>query len=381
MQNKTNTKITTKIFFFVLFLFILNSCIQTPGFNKNIKKQNPKNISSNLTIDEIEINLISLNELTDQQINFYNEINVQELDHKIKKFGNIYNYKYNYILGTSDVVFVNLSDIDDLNGSYIIDQDGKIDLPFVGKVKISELSLDQAQEVLKENIKNFYKNPDIQVRIEEYNSSKVYILGAVKNQLTLNLNQEPIRLIEAAIQAGFSPGSGQKGLGTKGFLRRNNNVYKINLENAFKNIDDKENFFLRKNDVLFIDRNSDSIHVFGEVNKPGTFYPNLDFSLTELISTTGLNQLTANAEKIYVIRENFSKFLSISIFQLDIENPVNLVVGRKFKLKSKDIVFIPASKIVKWNRTISLLVPQTSLFNSYNPIIQGGVKGGGNLTE
>ena len=138
---------------------------------------------------------------------------------------------------------------------------------------------------------------------------------------------------------------------------------------------------MRKNDVLFIDRNSDSIHVFGEVNKPGTFYPNLDFSLTELISTTGLNQLTANAKKIYVIRENFSKFLSISIFQLDIENPVNLVVGRKFKLKSKDIVFIPAFKIVKWNRTISLLVPQTSLFNSYNPIIQGGVKGGGNLTE
>ena len=55
--------------------------------------------------------------------------------------------------------------------------------------------------------------------------------------------------------------------------------------------------FLEKNDVLFIDRNSDSIHVFGEVNKPGTFYPNLDFSLTELISTTGLNQLTANAKK------------------------------------------------------------------------------------
>ena len=44
-------------------------------------------------------------------------------------------------------------------------------------------------------------------------------------------------------------------------------------------------------------RNSDPIHVFGEVNKPGTFYPNLDFSLTELISTTGLNQLTANARK------------------------------------------------------------------------------------
>tara|TARA_B100002019_G_scaffold293073_1_gene318593 strand:- start:563 stop:1705 length:1143 start_codon:yes stop_codon:yes gene_type:complete len=380
MKIKLIYKFIKKIFLLKIILFFIASCAQSPGFNKNPKKQNPKKISNNLAINDVEINLISLNKLTDRQINFYNEIDVQELDNKIKKFSNIYNYKYNYILGTSDVVFINLSEIDDLNGSYIIDQEGKIDLPFVGKVKINDLNLDQAKQVLKKNIEEYYKSPDIQIKIEEYNSSKAYILGAVRNQLTLNLNQEPIRLIEAAIQAGFSPGSGQKDLGTKGFLRRDDNLYKINLKNAFKNLDDKENFFLRKNDVVFIDRNSESIHVFGEVNSPGTFYPNLDFSLTELISTSGLNQLTANAEKVYVIRENFNKYLSINIFQLDIENPVNLIIGRKFKLKSKDIIFIPASRIVKWNRTISLLLPQTTLFNSYNPIIQNGVKGG-NLTE
>ena len=31
--------------------------------------------------------------------------------------------------------------------------------------------------------------------------------------------------------------------------------------------------FLKKNDVVFVDRNSESIHVFGEVSKPGTFIP------------------------------------------------------------------------------------------------------------
>ena len=34
------------------------------------------------------------------------------------------------------------------------------------------------------------------------------------------------------------------------------------------------------------------LHVFGEITKPGIYYPNLDYSLTELISTSGLNQLT-----------------------------------------------------------------------------------------
>ncbi len=361
------------LIFFIIIVF-LNSCTKIPGINKNPSKQNPKITSYENTINEVEINIIALNKLTDSQIEFYNKKQIREFDHKIKKFEKIYNYKYKYILGTSDTVSVTLSDIEDLNGDYIIDQDGKINLPFVGKVKINELSLDQAQKVLLSEIKKFYKNPDLQIKIQDYNSSKAYIVGAVQKQTTLNLNQEPIKLIEAAINAGFNPSSGSKNFGTKGILRRDNQVYKINLENVFKNIDDKENFYLKKNDVIFIDRNSDAIHVFGEVNKPGVYYPNLGYSLTELISTSGLNQLTSNAKKIYVIRENYTKFLSVSIFQLNIENPVNLIVGRKFNLQSKDIVFIPAAGIVKWNRTISLLLPQTDLFKSYNPIIQEGAK-------
>ena len=74
--------------------------------------------------------------------------------------------------------------------------------------------------------------------------------------------------------------------------------------------------------------------------------------------------------------------MEVDVFQLDIRNPVNLIAGRKFILQAKDIIFIPPTQIVKWNRTISLLLPQTDLFNSYNPIIQSGVKGdGANLTE
>ena len=101
--------------------------------------------------------------------------------------------------------------------------------------------------------------------------------------------------------------------------------------------------------------------------------------MTELISTSGLNQLTANANQVYVIRENFNKFLSVDIFKLNIKNPVNLIAGKKFILHPKDIVFVPPSRIVKWNRIISLLLPQTDLFNSYNPIIQDGVKSGANI--
>ena len=130
-----------------------------------------------------------------------------------------------------------------MDNTYLIDQDGMIDLPFVGKVKLDGLTLNEAQNILTEVIKDFYKNPDLQIKIVEFNSSKVHILGAVRNQTTINLDQKPIKLIEAAIQANFNPSAADKLYGTKGFLRRDNEVYKINLTNAFSGKDEKENFF------------------------------------------------------------------------------------------------------------------------------------------
>ena len=369
----------------LLIFFFLTSCVSLPGIVKNPSKKNLNldTLSENYSMEDVGINIISINSLTDQEINKLNENKIDELDFKVKNFLNIYNYKYEYILGASDTVSINLTDTDDLDGTYLIDEMGMIDLPFIGKVKLDKLTLNDAQNILQKVIQNFYKNPDLQINIEEFNSSKVYVVGAVRNQITIELNQKPIRLIEAAIQANFNPSAVDKLYGTKGLLRRDSKVYKIDLLNAFQSNDERENFYLKKDDVLFIDRNSDAMHVFGEVTKPGVYFPNMDYSLTELISTSGLNQLTSNASKVYVIREKLNSFLEVDVFQLNIKNPVNLIAGRKFLLQERDIVFIPPTNIVKWNRTISLLLPQTNLFNSYNPIIQNGVKGdaNSNLTE
>ena len=363
-----------KIIIFIISIIILQSCATLPGINQDPNKKKSKTLlEGQYSINDVGIEIIKINSLTENDFNLLNQRNVEDLDFNINKFEDIYNYRYEYILGPADIVSINLTDTDDIDNSYEIDPDGLIDLPFIGKIKIDDFTVDQAQNILKEILSQFYVNPDLQISVEEYNSSKVYIVGAVRNQLTINLDQKPIKLIEAAIQANFNPNAADNLLGSKGFLRRDNKVYRVNLNNAFKTIDEKENFYLKKDDVIFIDRNSDSIHVFGEVTKPGVYYPSNNYSLTELISTSGLNQLTANAKKVFVIREDFNSFLKIKVYQLDIKDPINLVVGKKFLLQPKDIIFIPPTDLVKWNRVISLLLPQTDLFKSYNPIINNGL--------
>ena len=377
-----------KILFVILFTF---SCSSLPGINNELKKQKGSKLTatskgksfSNYTIKDISLNIIDINELNQNELEKYNSLNFKEIKYSIKQFSNIYNYKYEYALGSADVISVNLTDTDDLDGTYIIGPNGNIDLPFVGKINVLNLTLNDTKKKLASVLKKYYKNYDLQLTIEEFNSSKVYILGAVKNQITIDLNQKPIKLIDAAIQANYDPNSADKNYGNKGLLRRDNKVYKIDINSIFQSIDAKDNFYLKKDDVLFVDRNSEALHVFGEVTKPGVYFPNTDYSLTELISSSGLNNLTANASKVYVIREDYNSFLKINVFKIDIRNPINLVLGKKFLLKPKDIIFIPPTKLVKWNRVISLLLPQTDLFTSYNPIIQDGVKLGAstNTTE
>ena len=360
----------------ISILFLLISCTILPGINKNpTKKNSNKKLEiSEYSINDVKINILKINKLSNEELNIYSKDQFNNFENKIEDYSEIYDYRYEYILGTSDTISINLTDTDDLDGVYKIDQEGMTELPFIGKIKMNDLTLNEAQNLLIQVIKGFYKNPDLQINIEEFNSNKVYIVGAVRNQITISLNQQPLTLIEAAIKANFNPSAIDKLYGTSGLLRREGKVYKINLTNTFKNTDEKENFFLKRNDVIFIDKNSNSIHVFGEVTKPGTYFPDLNYTLTELISSVGINQLTANAKKVYVIREKLESFLEVDVFQLDIRNPINLIAGKKFKIKKGDIIFVPPAEITKWNRTISLLVPQTNLFKSYNPIINNGLR-------
>ena len=361
-----------KIFFILFFTY---SCSTLPGINKEPKNQkNTKSNSRDLTINDISIEIIDINKLKEYQIKSYNNTNLKEIKYSISQFPNIYNYQYEYAVGPSDVISINLTDTEDIDGSYTIGPGGFIDLPFIGKINIKDLTLNQTKEKMISVLKKYYKNYDLQIKIEEFNSSKVYILGAVKNQVTIELNQKPIKLIDAAIQANYNPNSADKNFGNKGLLRRDDQVYKIDINSIFQSVNAKDNFYLKKDDVLFVDRNSDALHIFGEVTKPGVYFPNIDYSLTELISSAGMNNLTANASKVYVIREDYNSFLKLDVFKLDIKNPVNLVLGKKFLLKPKDIIFIPPTRLVKWNRVITLLLRQTDLFKSYNPVIQEGMK-------
>lgn len=82
---------------------------------------------------------------------------------------------------------------------YLIDQEGNIDFPVVGKIKIAGLTRTQCVDYLKEQLKPYINNPTIIVRLLNY---KITVLGEVKMPGTFTIPNERITLVEALGIAG-----------------------------------------------------------------------------------------------------------------------------------------------------------------------------------
>ena len=364
-----------KIVIFILSLFFLNSCNNlSTGISENpiINPEQSKNINTpNIKIKIIDINELDYSEINNENSNYSD---VQRDDTFFaKEFYDLYDYVYQYQIGPGDEIVINLTETDDIDGSYLVDPFGMIDLPYVGKINVKDFTSTEVQNQLLNMLKEYYKNPDLQLDIVSFSSSKVYVTGTVRNQLVIDMDDKPLRVLDALIRANVNTTGNDNLSSTSGIIRRDNRDYEIDLMDAIKGTDSKENFYLKKDDVIFIDRNPNSILVFGEVDKPGSYFAYGGYSLTQLISDSGLSKLTADAKNIFVLRESFDEDLLINVYKMNIKNPINLITGRKFKLQKRDIIYIPPTELVKWNRVISLLLPQTNLFKSYNPIIQNGL--------
>ena len=127
-------------------------------------------------------------------------------------------------------------DIDDIDGSYTISPDGSVTIPYVGQVVVQDQTKEEAQQFINDVLKNFYKEPETIVKIEAYNSSFVYLTGSINRPLSILLSEQPLKLLDGLIQAGYI--KSQTSYKKTALLRRDNEVYEINLYQWSINFDD-----------------------------------------------------------------------------------------------------------------------------------------------
>ena len=115
-----------------------------------------------------------------------------------------------YRLAPGDVIRVSIpqlisSDQTDIS-TRVIDQAGKISLPIIGQVVAKDLTVEELEKVVTDQLKPVIKNPKAFISVEEARAYQYRVLGSVEAPGVFGLNKPDLRVLDAIANArGAAP--------------------------------------------------------------------------------------------------------------------------------------------------------------------------------
>ncbi len=235
-----------------------------------------------------------------------------------------------------------------------VDQQGTLDFPYAGKLKVAGLTSTEVHQQLTERLGRYLRTPKLSVRVLAYRSKRVYVEGEVKQPGVQAINDLPMTLTEAINRAGgMNPAADQSRI----LIHREGKSYPINLPQLVQRGVNPSSIMLASGDVVrVLSRDESKIFISGEVTAPRALpMRNGRLSLNEALGEAGgINPVTGDARQVYVIRRSSTESM---VYQLDANAPGALAMAEGFELNPKDVVYVAATPLTNWNRTISALIP------------------------
>lgn len=247
----------------------------------------------------------------------------------------------------------------------VVAENGTIFFPFAGVVKVSGLTLPQARSVLTQRLSRSIENVQLEVRVAAFRSQRVFVVGEVKTPGIYRITDVPMDVVEAVNQAGgFTEESDRRNI----TLTRNGKTHQIDLLALYENGDIAQNISMKHKDILNIpDRELNKVFVLGSVNRPGSQIMNKHrLTLAEAIGDAAdIKQVEANPHQIYVLRGGDDL---PEVYHLASKSPDALLLADRFPLQPRDVVYVDAASIIRWNRLISALLPTTTTLQNANDL-------------
>ncbi|MDA7811961.1 SLBB domain-containing protein [Gammaproteobacteria bacterium] len=190
------------------------------------------------------------------------------------------NFDSSYILDFGDTLELQL--IGQINSidEVLVNRDGSINIPDVGKVFVSGMSLDNANEVIKNKISSSYVGTKAFITLTNIRDIQVLITGNAFNPGVYTLNGNS-NILHALTMAG---GIDEQGSYRQIELIRNSKVIKtFDLYSIFIYGNSQFNLRLRSGDSILVKPFSNLVTLSGAVNRPGIYELKEDETLKDLL--------------------------------------------------------------------------------------------------
>jgi len=140
--------------------------------------------------------------------------------------------------------------------TYLIDEQGNIEFPVLGKLKLAGLTRIEVKEMLKEKLTVYIKDPIVNVRLKNF---KITVIGEVGAPGSFTIPNERITVIEALGLAGDLEIKGKRTNITVIREKDGENTYH-KLDLTSKEIFKSPVYYLAQNDVLYVEPNTSRIN-------------------------------------------------------------------------------------------------------------------------
>jgi polysaccharide export outer membrane protein len=290
------------------------------------------------------------------------------------------NYKYR--VGAQDVLRITVwghPELTNPSGTYnelsgrVVNSDGTFFFPFVGRVRgggrpQGEISAQQARGPAAD-----LKTPQVDVAVQNYRSQRVFISGEVRNPGAVLITDVPVSVADALAATG---GLGPEADLSNVTITRGDKSFTVDLYGMYYGGDVSRNTRLLAGDIVNVpERRFNKVFVLGEVFRPTSLVmPRGRMTLAEALGDVGgVNPLTANAGQVYVLRGSGTAGPEKpQIYHLNASSPDALVLADRFELRSRDVVYVDAVKVVRWARVVNNILPTIDVLReTLNDTIKG----------
>lgn len=168
---------------------------------------------------------------------------------------------------------------------YLVDKEGEIDFPVIGKINVVGLTPEELRIKLRDTLSDYLKNPIINIRLKNFT---ITVLGEVKRPGTYAINGEQITILEAL---GLSGDMTIKGMRKNVLVIREFEGTKVynRIDLTSKEASESPVYYLTQNDVIYVEPNKSAITSSTLDNRAS-----IAFSIVSLLITSTVILLTRN---------------------------------------------------------------------------------------
>ena len=282
--------------------------------------------------------------------------------------------RYEYRVGPGDILSIIVYDHPELtipageqrsaaDTGNLVNPDGTIFYPYTGRIRVDGQTVDEIRENITTLLSEYIRDPQIEVRVAQFNSKFVFVTGAVNKPGRVALRNTPLTLIDAIqLASGFAPNANHHELK----ITRQNQTAAVSSYELLKAGDLSQNIILRPGDLIHVpDDSTQRVYVMGEVNRPGQVGMGATrLSLTDVITQVGgIKESSADAAGVFVIRPSARTDRLADVYQFDLRNSIAYVFSNQFRVTPNDIVYVSTTDLGRLNRVIDQISPTLDLIN------------------